>query len=338
MTTGIVLFFPVALACLAAAYTAWRSGRISAQSKPDGSFAVVDGVKLHYHFVSAGEGNQDKPVLVFLHGAGGNAYDTKLAFLEAFRGRYPLLFPDRPGLGHSDRRSPEHNSPAGQAQAIAALLEHLDIRSAIVIGHSFGSAVAAALGLVAPERVKGLAFLAPAAYPWPGGVTWYHTVAALPVIGPLFCRTVTLPVAERMAARAIEVTFHPDPPPSGYATAIRLPLLFRPGSFRANSSDIAALNGALAEQSKRHTALRQPALIVTGTEDTIVWPSIHSEGLLKDLPNAELLVLDNAGHMPHHTHTNEIVPALERLAARVQEDAAETGGARQPARGQPEPA
>lgn len=64
--------------------------------------------------------------------------------------------------------------------------------------------------------------------------------------------------------------------------------------------------------------MSQPALVVTGTEDSIVWPSIHCEGLLRDLPHAQLLCLDKAGHMPHHTHTAMIVRGLEQLVRRVE--------------------
>jgi len=312
-----LLLLLVAPLCAAVAYTMWRARQTSRLFKPDGSLVTVDGVRLHYHFFAAGEGRPEKPVLVFLHGASGNACDAMLAFLERFRGQYPLLFVDRPGLGFSERSGSGQDTPEGQARLIAGLLAVLEIRSAMVIGHSYGGAVAAALGLAARDRVKGLAFLAPVSHPWPGGVSWYYTVAALPVIGKLFCWTLTLPIAERLAPAAIANVFHPDRPPEGYAEAIKLPRLFRPDVFGANARDIATLRRAVAVQSKQYPSLKQPALIVTGTDDTVVWPSIHCEGLLKDLPNAELLVLNGAGHMPHHTHTEEIATALERLVCRV---------------------
>ncbi len=306
------------LLLLSAAYTSWRVSRISTQYEPDGSLAVIDGVKLHYHFFPAAQGAADRPVLVFLHGASGNSNDTLMAFKGAFDSRYALLFVDRPGLGFSERESSHHGSLEGQARLVAGLLDHLKIEHAVVAGHSFGAAVTAVLGLIEPERVVGLAFIAPVSHPWPGDVNWYYKVAALPVVGEIFTRTLTLPLAERMAPAAILRVFAPGKAPERYAERINLPLLFRPHSFRANSTDIALLNEEVARHSKQYHDLSQPALIVTGTDDTVVWPSIHSEGLLRDLPNAELLVLKNGGHMPHHTHTDEIVDALERLVRRAE--------------------
>lgn len=315
-----------------AAYTFLRVRQITSQNKPDGSFATVNGLRLHYHFCPADEGRPQSPVLVFLHGASGNAYDSRLAFLKPLQGRFPLLFVDRPGHGFSERSGPEQSSPEEQAQLIAGLLEALEIKTAAVIGHSLGGAVAAALGLAAPERVKGLAFLAPVSHPWPGGVTWYHRVAALPVIGNLFCWTLTLPIAEKLAPGAIVSVFHPDAPPADYAAEIRLPLLFRPQAFRANSTDIAVLKRSVTRQAEHYSRLAQPALVVTGTQDTVVWPSIHCEGLLTALPDAELLILDQAGHMPHHTHAGDIIAGLERLVLRMaacEKNEVATGGARQ---------
>jgi pimeloyl-ACP methyl ester carboxylesterase len=325
----MTLFPVVLLAILAslAVYTGFKVRRINRRHGPDGSFATVEGVRLHYHFFPGPEGSHRRPVLVFLHGASGNACDTRLAFEEVYRGRYPVLFVDRPGLGHSERGNGAHVPPEGQARLIAGLLERLAIENAVIVGHSLAGSVTAALGLIAPERVRGLAFLAPVTHVWPGGVNWYYTLTALPVIGWLFTWTLTLPVGERLAPAAMRNVFHPDRPPMDYDGAIRLPLLFRPNSFRANAEQICRVKEAVRAQAVHYPALKQPALVVTGTDDTVVWPSIHCEGLLRDLPDVEVLMLDRAGHMPHHTHTGDICGALDRLVERVEARADAEGAA-----------
>ena len=303
---------------LSAVYSVLRTRRISRELTPDGSFATVDGVRLHYHFLPAEQCRETLPVLVFLHGASGNSYDMRLAMEKMLRHRFPLLFVDRPGLGFSEPEPGGTGTPQVQAKLIAGLLKVLEIERAVVVGHSFGGAVTAALGLAAPDRVKGLAFLAPVSHVWPGGINWYYRVAALPVIGWLFTWTLTLLVGERLAPVMLAHVFHPDPAPAHYAEAVRLPLLFRPRSFRSNARDICSLKAAVRRQSDCYAQIAQPALVVSGTQDTVVWPSIHCEGLLKDLPQAELVMLDRAGHMPHHTHAGEIVTAIERLVERVE--------------------
>jgi len=307
----------LAVFSLLALYTFARVRLIARTLAPDGAFATVDGVRLHYHFLPVSGQTRSDPVLVFLHGASGSAYDTRLAFEAMYRGRSPVLFIDRPGLGFSERGRAEHVTPAGQARLIAGLLEKLEIEAAVVVGHSLAGSVTAALGLAAPERVKALAFLAPVSHVWPSGVNWYYSLAALPVIGWLFVWTLTLPVGERLAAAMMRNVFHPDPAVPNYAEAIRLPLLFRPQSFKANAEQICRVKEAVRVQADRYSELTQPSLVVTGTEDTVVWPSIHCEGLIRDLPDVETLLLDQAGHMPHHTHTKDICAALDRLMTRL---------------------
>lgn len=320
-----MIFFLVAATPLFAAflYTFFRVREINRQIRPDGSFAEVGGARLHYHFYKSDGSDPDAPVLVFLHGASGNAYDTRLAFLASLKNTYDLLFVDRPGLGFSTGQGALHDLPEGQAHVLSLLLERLEIDNAIVVGHSLAGSVTAALALCAPDRVKGLAFLAPVSHEWPGGVNWYYTVASWPVLGAIFCWTLTLPIGQGQAAKALTNVFLPDGAPQDYPREMKLPLLFRPASFRANARQIAFLKRAVMSQSKRYSDIRQPALVVTGTHDTVVWPSIHCEGLIRDLPNAELLMLDLAGHMPHHTHTDVIVKGIQRLVKKV--ESADTG-------------
>src|SRR6478735_6350080 len=67
---------------------------------------------------------------------------------------------ERPGHGYSERGGPDNALPSGQADAIAALMEKRGIDKAIIVGHSFGGAIAAAFGVRHPDKTEGLLFLA----------------------------------------------------------------------------------------------------------------------------------------------------------------------------------
>ncbi|MFD1696976.1 alpha/beta fold hydrolase [Roseibium aestuarii] len=313
MTTFLVLAGALALLAL---YTLHRTRRIERDHPPTGEILRVDGVDMHYHRLPTQGRGAALPPLLFIHGASGNGWDQMSAFRPHLEGRAELIFVDRPGLGHSGRAE-DHADPMEQARSIAGLLDRLGITQVVVIGHSLGGSVTAALGLLRPDLVRGLVFLAPATHPWPGGVTWYYRVAALPVIGPLFTWTLTLPIAERVAPASMKNVFAPDPAPADYDAAIRLPLLFRPRSFRANARDVAGLKAHVTRQAERYGELTQPTLIFTGDRDTVVWPHIHSDGLERDLPRAQKRLLPGAGHMPHHTHGAELAEAILELAEQV---------------------
>ena len=190
------LFLLLGLAILALCaflFTQWEAGRIAQRYPNPGELIDIGGLRLNSVHVPRPDA-ADLPALLFIHGASGNLRDPMAAFRKPLEGRAEMLFVDRPGHGYSERGDETNLTPAGQADAIARLMDKRGIDSAIIIGHSFGGATAASLALRHPAKVRGLVFLSPATHPWPGGIDWYYDLANTPWIGTLFCNTLTLPI------------------------------------------------------------------------------------------------------------------------------------------------
>ena len=110
----------------------------------------IDGAELDYEVVGTGE-----PV-VFIHGAFiTNAFRPLLAE-PCLVGKYRLILYHRRGYPGSGGIS-KHVSVTRQAAACRALLGHLDVGRAHVVGHSYGGAVALQLALDAPDVAHSLA-------------------------------------------------------------------------------------------------------------------------------------------------------------------------------------
>ncbi|EFL88815.1 alpha/beta fold hydrolase [Ahrensia sp. R2A130] len=308
MTIFILLLLVVGGAAFG--YTRFQAERIEAQYPPAGEFADVAGVRLHYLDVPAEA--SEKPPVVFLHGASGNLHDQRGAFEAKLKGSRRMLFIDRPGHGYSQRGEAE--TPAQQADLIAGLLDQLGIERAVIVGHSLGSASTAALGVLHPEKVQGLVFLAPATHVWPGGVTWYYSIAALPVIGNMFTETLSLPVGMTALETGTKSVFDPNAVPQGYVENAAIPVFLRPSVFRANARDVAGLKGFVTEFSKRYSEIKAPTVIITGDTDDIVAPSIHSIGLERDIEGAELIILPGVGHKPDYVATDRIIQAIDKVS------------------------
>ncbi|MFZ2103436.1 MAG: alpha/beta hydrolase [Oricola sp.] len=303
----------VAVLAALAVFTRVAVRVIERRHPPVGEYATVNGTRMHYVLERA-SADADLPPVVFLHGASGNLADQMLAFRERLSGRADLLFVDRPGHGWSSRGPKSNELPDGQAATIAALLDELGIEKAIVVGHSFGGAIAASFTLNHPEKTVGTLFLSAVSHPWPGGVDWYYRLTPLPVIGRLFAETLAMPLGLLRIGPGAAAVFSPNCPVENYVQRTGVALVLRPWHFRANATDVARLLEYVARTAPLYPRIKTPAVIVTGDKDTIVLPRVHSLGLKRDLENAELVWVENLGHKPDYVATGLAVAAIERLA------------------------
>jgi pimeloyl-ACP methyl ester carboxylesterase len=288
---------------------------IERRNPPVGRFIGIDGAAIHYVHVPA-QADADLPPAVFIHGASANLNDQMAPLRPLLEGRAELLFFDRPGHGWSGRGA-GNETPQGQARTLAALMDHLGIARAIVVAHSFGGATATAFSRQFPQKTAGLVFLSPATHPWPGGRTsWYYGLATLPVLGRLFTETIALPAGSARIAAATECVFSPNKVPESYLRRAEIPLVLRPSAFRANAVDVAGLYAYTLDASPDYREIVAPTVIISGDRDTVVYATVHSSGLKRDISGAELVWVRNLGHKPDWVAPDLVVDAIDRVAGR----------------------
>ncbi|MCP1200157.1 alpha/beta fold hydrolase [Notoacmeibacter sp. MSK16QG-6] len=307
--TGFVVGLPLLLAATSLA----GSMMIERMHPPAGTVETLDGIDLHYVFWPGEGDGADRATALFIHGATGNLLD-QMSAMESFRGHFPMIFIDRPGHGYSGRGH-GHDRPDGQARAIAALIARISPNGVIVVGHSFGGAVALNLAMYHPERVQGLVLLSPATHPWPGAATsWYYRLAARPLLGRLFAWTLAMPGGLLRLRGGIACVFAPNRPPKNYAKKAATVLAFRPRHFRANAIDVEGLFDHVTATRDRYPSVGCPTVILTGDSDTVVYEHIHSVGCAHDLPNATLSVIRNCGHKTDYVATHAVVAAIAHVS------------------------
>jgi pimeloyl-ACP methyl ester carboxylesterase len=309
-----VAAFLVALLLVLAGITRVNAWLIERRHPPVGSFADVNGVRLHYVHVPAVQ--PGLPPVVFIHGASANLNDQMAPLGPLLEGKAELLFLDRPGHGWSGR-SHGHDEQGEQAALIAGLMDRLGVDPAIIVGHSFGGSVAAAFALNHADKTKGLLFLSAATHPWPGGKTsWYYHLTMAPLIGWLFSETVASPAGSARIGPATACVFAPNALPEDYLTRAQIPLVLRPRAFRANAADVDGLYRFALANAPRYKEIQAPTIVVSGDADTVVYEEIHSLGLARDIPGAELVWVRNLGHKPDWVAPELVVAAIEKLGGR----------------------
>ncbi|MFC2967376.1 alpha/beta fold hydrolase [Acidimangrovimonas pyrenivorans] len=271
----------------------------------------IEGRIVHAHI--AGDG----PDLILLHGASGNAREFTFRLMDRLKGRFRVIAFDRPGLGWSDALGPEDADPAAQVRVLRKAAERLGAFNPIVLGQSYGGAVALSWALEHPDDIAALVVVSGASNPWTGGLgAWYRATSVRPgaaVLVPL----ATAWASEKMTAKLVAEIFAPDPVPEGYVDHVAVPLTLRRKVLIANARQVNGLLPHIHQMSTLYGQIRQPLEIVHGTADSIVPIGIHSERLLRQVPGANLTRLEGVGHMPHHTNPDDIIAAIHRAAARA---------------------
>lgn len=106
------------------------------------------------------EAGRGEPVIC-IHGLGA----TKASFLPtiaALAGQWRVIGVDLPGFGESEKPLGAAYDAPYFADAVAAILDQLEIERAHMIGNSMGGRVAIEVGLLHPKRVRRMALLSPA--------------------------------------------------------------------------------------------------------------------------------------------------------------------------------
>ena len=230
------------------------------------------------------------PVLL-LHGQPGAAADW--ARLRAALGDHPRTVAiDRPGWDRHSRAA----DLAGNVSAALGALDRAAVPRATVVGHSLGAAVAAWLASAAPERAGRLVLLAPAANLASLGAIDY--LLAAPVVG-------SLAAIGAMAGGGLVLGAPPIRRWVAEATALddrylqsAARMLLTPRAWRAFVREQRFLVRDLPALEHRLGQISAPTTIVAATGDRVV-PIAAARRLAAQIPRAELVELEHAGHLLH---------------------------------------
>jgi len=282
---------------------------------PTGKFIIVNGYKVHYLDMNRVPDTDLAPI-VLIHGASANFLDMKMALGDRLSKTRRVILVDRPGHGYSER--PKDGYLLGvQTRQINGLIKKLKVEKPVVIGQSYGGAVALKYALDYPNDISGLVLLAGVSYPWPGGVASHYTIGAGDGLGTLLRWTLFPALGALKGPEYTASTFWPLEPPRDYHERAAIGLLFRPHEFKYNAQDITHLLQEVTAMKSDYKTISVPVKILAGTHDTTVSPTIHARTLSQKIPNAHFEFVPYTGHTLQHSATTEIDAMLAELDAEL---------------------
>jgi len=303
----IALLVLVAALAATAVYAVAQAHAAERKTPPIGHFLDVDGVRLHYF-----ERGQGDPV-VLIHGNGALIQDFIVSGLvDGLSERHRVIVFDRPGFGYSTRPRTRIWTPMAQADVLRKALDQLGVEQAIVLGHSWGTLVAVALALQAPDLVRGLVLLSGYYFPTARLDVPLLSQPAIPVIGDVMRYTVSPLLGRLLLPRILRRVFEPAPVPERFDRLFPKGMTLRPSQLRASAGDTALMIPAAAALQAHYRELKAPVVILTGADDKIVDVDRQSRQLHKTIPQSRFVVPPGLGHMVHQLAPEEVMKAVDR--------------------------
>ena len=293
---------------------------------------AADGTDLHVEIIEPDGSADDRPTVVFVHGFAldmGTFYFQRKVLAE--HGKYRMVFYDQPGHGRSGRLQSGTYDIAALGRSLGAVLdETVPDGHIVLVGHSMGGMTIMAFAEQYPEwfgnRVTGVVLMSTSAGLFDKtqlGLTNLVARASAPFF-PMWDKAARLGggTIDRARVASSDLAWlltrrygfgEPKPSPTlvtfvesmNSKTSVEtltkyLQTLYAHNRFPA----LSALRGV-------------PVLVVVGTRDYLT-PVAHSEEILKHLPEAELLKVDNSGHVVMLEKADQVnaalIPFLEKIS------------------------
>lgn len=239
--------------------------------------ARCNGINLHYEVAGSGY-----PVIL-IQGLGGDGASWALQ-RDALAPSFQVVTFDNRGVGQSDKPAGPYTTEL-MARDVVALLDHLGIEQAVVMGASMGGMIAQELALRWPARVRGLNLICTYSEVDPFCQRWFDVQRYLAEHG-----------SKEFRVRQSTLW------------------LFHPHFFAQQPEEIARIEEALIENAQpldaylgqweacvRHNTtarlgqLGMPVLICVGRDDLITHVEM-SRRLHALIPHSQLEVLEGCGH------------------------------------------
>lgn len=298
VTFGCVLIVVIGLTI--AGLTADLSPKPTANTP--GDYLQVKEVSIRY--TQQGQG-QD---IVLIHGLPGSIEDWE-AITESLAKRYRVTVFDRPGHGYSEYKA-ELANLEGNTDIVFALIAKLKLDNPIVVGHSYGGAIAASMASRNPENIGGFVSI--------GGIIvkdhieGIFQILNIPGLGPGLALIANQIIGPKMMEVGVPRAFYPnnDVIPENYIES-RAPMWLTVKNGLAATGEEVTMPTDL--EAVDLASIKHPFSILHGDNDLSV-PLHNAERFHKNIQGSSLQVLKQTGHFIQYAHPAEVIKAIDQMA------------------------
>ena len=274
----------------------WETNRDAVFHADYSRFVEVNGARVHYQEA----GDPKNPPMILIHGFASSNLVWSKVFLEFAAAGFRVIAPDLLGYGYSAKPRELDYTIARQAEMMVRFLKQLQIDRAIILGSSYGGAVAVTIALDHPQLVEKLILVGAVNNNRPTRYLLMRLFGS-PIIGDILSPLVV--GSRRLLRLRMKRVYdrHSWELDERRVDARHLPLRTR-GAHRAIIRTVRRWD---AERVSREAHLiTHPTLILWGDRDREV-PLTDGERLHRTIPNARMIVFRECGHLPHEEYPEE---------------------------------
>jgi len=284
----------------------WQKNREVVFHSDHSRFIDLDGARVHYQEA----GDVSAPALVLIHGFASSTLVWSKVFLDLAAAGFRVIAVDMLGYGYSGKPRNGEYTIDGQARMLMQLLDRLDIERAVIVGSSYGGAVAATCALDYPSRVEKLVLVGTVNNNRPLEFKLMRIFGA-PLVGDVV--SPLLIGSRRLLRMRMKRVYDRH---SWVLDERRVDARHRPlraaGTQRAIIRTVREWN---AERISRDAHLiHQPTLLLWGENDREI-PLADGERLHDEIPGSRLIVFLNCGHLPHEEYPEAFTKLVSEFAS-----------------------
>lgn len=244
----------------------------------------------------------ERPAVLLIHGWGGSGRYWR-GTIERLGDRFSFIVPDLPGVGRSMPVRRPHDM-FDHVAAIEALLAHLQIERAHIVGHSMGGGIAMLLADRRPALVDRLALTAISLFRNEAERNIFSVAAEVTGLVMLFRAPwmADLPfLVQQMASRY----FYRTPDDAALLRAGFLDYL-RMDHGTAVASARSAASQAIPDAARR---IQAPTLLIAARQDRVM-PTENVDYTATVIPGCQVRWIERSGHLPMVEQAEEYAAVL----------------------------
>ena len=313
----IVLILVVLLVVFVTAFVQWKAFQINNapedisyevfSQEPTGDETYIncpDGTKLRT--ISAGKGQ----TIVLAHGFGGTLRDWNLVFNQLVKEGFRVIAFEQRGHNKSSVGKDGISSTA-MASDYKTVLEHFDVKDAVLVGHSMGGFLTVKFLLdyadVAKQRIHAALIMSSFA----GDISRDNNQnkMQIPMIEKGYLQSI-------LGVKSLATLFGASLIGKPYKAIVQSSL---DNTKLQNYNQLIPILKAFVDENyyNRLNEITIPCTILVGSVDKTA-PAFHSENLAKGIPKAQLLKIEGRGHLLNWEAPNEVCGFIKELLPKIE--------------------